>query len=367
VSGVAFTILFGFVPAPPSVIDAVQEIQVESSTEMASVFRLRLGIAQTALGDWTILQEDFFRPLLPVGIRISNSLGIPEALINGFVSGQRVNYSGQPGGSVLEVTGMDATLLMNLQEKVLPWTNMPDSGIAAAIFGQYAIVPRVQPTALQLVEPEGATTQRGTDIRFLRRLARRNGFECYVQPEPLSGLDQGFFQPQTLTGVPQAVLNVNMGPETNVVDFNVDYDMTAPTTAVAAGIDVTTKAVQPALAPASLQLPMGIEPSLLRVIPPPVVRAAYTGLMRTGELQPAVQSIVDRSSFALVAEGTLDARFAILRPGGIVNVRGLGRVFNGSYYLTRVAHTINREGHTQRFTARRNAVQMSGAELFVEI
>jgi hypothetical protein len=112
---------------------------------------------------------------------------------------------------------------------------------------------------------------------------------------------------------------------------------------------------------------MGIEPSLLRVIPPPMVRAAYTGLMRAGELQPAVQAIADRSSFALVAEGTVDSTFAILRPGGIVNVRGLGRVLNGSYYVTRVAHTISRDGHSQRFTARRNAVQMTGAELFIEL
>jgi phage protein D len=367
VAGIAFTILIGFAPAPPEVIDAVQEIQIESSTEMASVFRLRLGIAQTALGDWTLLQQDPFRPLTPLSIRVSNRLGIPEALINGYVSNQRVTYSSQPGESVLEVTGLDATLLMNLQEKVMPWPNMPDSAIAAAIFGQYALLPRLQPTSPQLVEPEGTTTQRGTDIRFLRRLARRNGFECYVQPEPLSGVDMGFFQPPQLTGLPQAVLNVNMGPETNVLDFSVNYDMAAPTTAVAAGIDVTTKAVQPALAPVSAQAPLGIEPSLLRVVPPPVVRVADTGLMRAGELQPAVQAIADRASFAVVASGSVDSEVGVLRPGGLVNVRGLGRVFNGSYYLTSVAHTINRQGHVQRFQARRNAVQMTGAELFVEL
>lgn len=365
--GVTFILLLGFVPAPPGVVDAVQEIEVESSTEIASVFRLRLGISQTPVGDWSLLEQDLFRPLVPVSIRVSNGLGVPEALINGYVSSQQVSYAVQPGDSVLEVTGMDATLLMNLQEKVMPWPNLPDSAIAAAIFGQYALVPRVQPTSPQLVEPEGTTTQRATDIRFLRRLAQRNGFECYVQPEPLTGLDQGFFQPPQLTGLPQAVLNVNMGPETNVLDFKVSYEMTAPTTAIAAGIDVATKAVQPALAPAPLQAPLGLEPALLRVLPPPVVRLADTGLMRTSELQSAVQSVVDRSSFALTAEGTVDPQGGILRPGNLVNVRGAGRLFNGSYYVTRVWHTINREGHVQRFQARRNAVQMTGAELFVDL
>lgn len=363
----SFTLLFGPAPAPPDVVDAVQEIEIDASTDEAAVFRLRLATAQTAIGDWTLLERDYFRPLLPLSVRVSNRLGVPEALINGYVSHQEVTYANDPGQSVLEVSGMDATLLMNLQEKVLPWPNLPDSAIAAAIFGQYAIVPRLQNTTPQLVETEGTTTQRGTDIRFLRRLARRQGFECYVQPEPLSGVDQGFFQPPpSPVGPPQAVINVNMGPETNVEGFKVRYEMAQPTTAVASGLDTATKAVQPALAPASLQFPYGVEPALTRVLPPPVVRPADTGLMRTGELQPAVQAIVDRSSWAVMAEGQVGAEVGILRPGRLLNIRGAGRLFSGSYYTTRVSHTINRDtGHVQRFEARRNAVTLTGAEIYV--
>jgi Phage tail baseplate hub (GPD) len=367
VQGVAFTLLLGFAPAPSEVVDAVQEIEVETSTEVASVFRLRLGIAQTPTGDWSLLEKDIFQPLTPIAIRVGNGAGVPEALMNGYVTSQQVSYANQPGDSVLEVTGMDATLLMNLQEKVMPWPNLPDNLIATAIFGQYTLIPRVQPTPPLLVEPEGTTTQRSTDIRFLRRLAERNGFECYVQPEPLSGLDIGFFQPPQLTGLPQAVLNVNLGTETNVLDFKVSYQMSAPTTAVAAGVDFTDKSVQVALAPASTQVPLGLEPTLLRITPPPVVRLADTGLMRSSELQTLAQSVADRSSFAVAAEGNVDQKAGILRPGGLVNVRGAGRSLSGSYYVTRVTHTINREGYTQRFSARRNAVQLTGAEVFVQL
>lgn len=366
-AGLGFTLLIGFVPAPPQVVDAIQEIEIDTSTQEAGIFRLRLGIAQTTLGDWTILELDLFRPLVPISIRLMTGLGVPEAVINGFVSTVEATYSEQPGESVLEITGMDATATMNLQEKAMLWPNMPDHAIAAAIFGQYAVVPRVQPTSPQLVEPEGTTTQRGTDIRFLRRLAQRNGFECYVQPEPLSGLDQGFFQPPQLTGLPQAVLNVNMGPETNVLAFKVHYEATRPTTVVAAGLDVATKAVQPALAPAALQVPLGLEPTLFRVLPPPIVRPADTGLMRSAELQPMAQAIVDQSSMALKADGQVGADTGILRPGGLVNVRGAGRLFSGSYYVTRVSHVLNREGLVQRFEATRNAVTLTGAELFADV
>lgn len=364
-----FTLLFGPAPAPPDVVDAVQEIEVESSVDEASVFRLRLGTAQTPIGDWTLLVRDYFRPFLPISIRLSNPLGIPETLINGYVSRQEVSYATSPGESVLEVTGMDATLLMNLHEKVQPWPNMPDSAIAAAIFGQYGLTPRLQPTSPQLVETEGTPTQRGTDIRYLRRLARRNGFDCYVQPEPILGVDQGFFQPPSPpVGPPQAVLNVSLGAETNVESFKVRYEMAQPTTAVAAGLDTKTKAVQPALAPAALQVPYGVEGALARMVPPPVVRPADTGLMATGELQPAVQAIVDRSSWAVVAEGEVGTDVGILRPGRLLNIRGAGRVFSGSYFTTRVTHTIGREnGHMQRFEARRNAVGMTGAEIYLDL
>lgn len=362
----SFSLLFAGAPAPTDVVGAVQAIEVDRSVEVASVFQLQLGITQSAVGDWTILERDYFRPLAPVTVRVANQLGVPEALINGFVSRTRIRYSEDPSQSVLEVTGMDATLQMNLQEKVMAWPNMPDHAIASAIFPQYALVPQVQTTSPQLVEPEGTTTQRGTDIRFLRRLARRNGFHCYVQPEPLTGLDQGFFQPPSIVpGVADAVINVSLGLDSNVREFSVDYDMTRPTAVVSAGLDIRTKAPQPGLAPASTRLPMGAEPSLTRVIPPPSIRPVGTGLMSAGELQTAAQAVADESSMALVAQGTVDDAVGILRPGGSVNVRGVGRLFNGSYYVTRVSHQISRdEGHVQRFTASRNAVTMTGAEVY---
>ncbi len=365
--GVSFTLLIAMAPALPEIVDAVQEIEIESSLDVASIARVRLGIAQTTIGDWTTLQYDIFRPLVPLAVRLQTGIGVPEAIINAYVSGQQVNYADRAGESTLDVFGMDATLLMNLQDKVMPWPNMPDSAIAAAIFGQYAIVPQMQPTAPVLIEPEGTTTQRSTDIRFLRRLAQRNGFDCYVQPEPITGLDSGYFKPPGLFGLPQAVINVNMGPETNVSEFKIRYDMLKPTTALASTIDATTKAPQPALAPASLQVPLGIEPALTRIIPPPIARPANTGLTRTSDLQTAAQAIVDRSSWAIIAEGKADAQVGILRPGKLINIRGAGRVYNGSYYCMRVVHTITRDSYTQRFEARRNAVTMTGAELYVEM
>ena len=365
--GLGYTLLVSMAPARQPVLDAVQEIEIEASLDVASVVRVRFGIAQNETGDWNILQEDLFRPLVPLGVRIQTGVGPPEAVINGFVSAADVSYGESPGGSVLEVTAMDATTLMNLEEKVTAWPNMPDSVIAAAIFGQYGLVPKVQSTSPVLTDPEGTTIQRGTDIRFVRRLAQRNGFDCYVQPEPLSGLDIAHFEPPQTVGLPQAVLNVAMRDQTNVSDFSIRYQMLQPTTVVASGLDVPTKLPQPALAPAAALQPLGAEAALGRIVPPPVVRPADTGLLRTAELQTAAQAIVDRSSWAIAASGQAGPDVGVLRPGGFVNIRGLGDLYSGSYVVSSVRHSISADGWTQRFEARRNAVRATGAELFVGV
>lgn len=366
VAGAGYTLLVSLAPASDDLVDAIQKIEVECSLEEASVLRIDFGITATELGDWDILDLDPFRPLVPLQLRLQQGAGAPAALVNAFVTGHHVTYS-QGGGSTLSLTAMDATYAMNLEEKVAAWPNLPDSAIAAAIFGQHTIVPQVDSTTPVLTEPEGTTIQRGTDIRFLRRLARRNGFDCYVQPESLSGLDVGHFHRRQLTGMPQAVLSVEMGTETNVSDFSIRYELTRATGASAANLDVLTKTPQPAVAPVALEQPLGIEGTLMRELPPPIVRPANTGLPRTAELQRATQAIVDRSTWAVIAEGTVGLDVPLLRPGGLVSIRGAGRLYNGSYFLTRVRHTIRAGCIEQRFEAARNAVTETGAEVYVEV
>src|SRR5215217_1567377 len=116
-------------PAPQPIVEAVEEIVVDSSLEEASALRVRFGIAQTDLGDWTVLTEDVFRPLVPLTVRVQTGV-LPEALITGYVSKQEASYGDVAGTSTLEVSGLDKTLLMNLQENVMLWANFPDSAIA---------------------------------------------------------------------------------------------------------------------------------------------------------------------------------------------------------------------------------------------
>ena len=274
------------------------------------------------------------------------------------------------GKSTLEVSGTDLAGVMNLEEKVQAWQNMPDGAIAAQIFGQYGVIPKVQVGAPRLVDPIGTTIQRGTDIRFLRRLARRNGFECYVAPEPMSGLDQGIFQPATLTGRPVTVLSVAMGSATNVGNLAARYDMTRPAVVGATDVDTLTKLPQAGIALAAATAPMGLEPTLARLMAggslaggvKPTVLPVDSGAFTTADLQPTAQALIDRSSLAVTIEATTLADAGVIRAGDLITVRGAGRVFNGLYQATKVRLTVGADTFEQQVTARRNAVTMTGTE-----
>jgi len=370
VSGASLALTIAKAPMPPPLVDAVQELVVETALDLAGAFSIRFGIGPTAAGDWSILDVDPFKPLAPIGIRVgTGTVPLPAAVLNGYVTAARTTWA-EGGKSTLEVSGTDLTGVMNLEEKVTAWPNLPDGAIAAAIFSAYGAAPLVSPTPPRLTDPIGTTMQRGTDIRFLRRLARRNGYECYVKAEQVTGLDQGVFQALSTVGAPSAVLSVAMGSATNVVGLTARYDMTRPTVTVAAGLDTVTKATQPALAPASLQPPMGVEPTLPRLLPgagaaggvTPTVLPVDTGDYTVGELQPHVQAITDRSSYAVVIEATTGIEVGVIRPGDLVALRGAGRLFNGLYQATRCRLTIANDRFEQHVTARRNALTMTGVE-----
>jgi hypothetical protein len=362
--GIGYMLLVDSSPAPASLLQAIQQVEVEMALDVASVFRLRIAIAPSDQGDWSVVEDDMFQPLTQVQVRAQGGGVVPDAIINGFVTHQEVTYGDDPGASLLEVTGMDMTAKMNLEEKVKAWPNLPDSVIAMQIFGQYQVVPVVTTTSPVLVDPQGTTIQRGSDIRFLRRLAARNGFDCYVQPESFSGLDFGYFGPPQLSTPAQTVLTVHAGTQSTVAGFRVRYEMTQPTTATAQGLDADTKSSQQGQAASTQLTPLGSTDTLSRIPSPPVALPAQSGLVESSDLQTLAQAVVDRSTWALVATGTVGPDAGVLKPGGIVNVRGAGQLYNGSYYLTRVVHIFGQDGYSQRIEARRNAVGATGAESF---
>lgn len=355
-------------PLDTATLEAIQLVEVETHTRLADMLRLRLAIALDASASaWGFLDERIFERLTDIRVSVAVGSGDTTPLIDAKVIEVRPSFANAPGNSYLDVIAMDATVLMNLEEKVRPWPNMADSDIAEAIFGEYGLDTAVEPTQPTRQEDDTTIVQRCSDIQFLRQLADRNGFEVFVETNPDSGAAEGHFHAPRVDETPQGTLSISLAAETNVNTFNARYDMIRPATVSALGLDIDTRSNQSAEITA-----IGLEPLGDRVAlgtdRPRHVLLSGTGLALAGELQTSAQAAVDRAAWAITAEGDLNtiAYGDVLRVRRPVMVRGAGTEFSGTYYVDRVHHVFTADGYEQRFALRRNARGVRTQDSFVE-
>jgi hypothetical protein len=185
-----------------------------------------------------------------------------------------------------------------------------------------------------------------------------------VETTPIFLIEAHFHAPK-VDASPQKTLTVNMGSATNVSSFNTTLQMLNPTQVEIANIDISSQADQTAEVAAVSLTELG-SGSLLNGSQQRKVRVTQTGLADTGELQTYAQAVVDRSAWALVAEGELDTSSYgdVLRAKRPVLVRGVGQNLSGTYYVEQVQHLIVGDTYTQHFKLVRNATGLTGFEFF---
>ncbi len=364
-----FSVQVAFAPMPMPFFQALRAIDIETSIGQASIFRLHFELSRNSLGDFDALAIDIFRPMMPVKISIAAGLPVPQVLINGYIKDARLSAGDAPGTSRLEVVGMDAlgTRMANNQEP-FPWPNLSESEIAATIFAKYAILPLVDALPPTRTIMDTTTTQHIYDAAFLFELAYANNLDLFIQPDPITGRDVGHLH-RPYTFVPhQGVLSIDFGIQSNLTQFTVANDMLSPTGVVGLMVDPVTRAPRPSFGLMSAELPMGMEPSLFRILPPPVEQQFGDGAANPTEAQLRAMARAAATSRAILAQGEVDG-IKLARPlrvGLPVLVRGAGRQNSGLYYVDQVSHHISRDDYRQSFTAWRNAVGLTGAEVFID-
>ncbi len=364
-SPISYTLEVAGAPLAAETLEAIKAVEVEDHAELADVARLKL---TTAVGgkdrNWTVIDDPLCERLtnVKIGVRIGGAASTP--LIDGYVIDVRASLGAEPGRSSVEIVAMDATVLMDLEEKVRAWPNQSDSTVAEAIFAEYGFDTDVQETDFVRQESDVTSMQRGSDIRFLQQLAQRNGFECYVAVGE-GGASTGHFHPPRLNLSSQTVLSVNLGTETTIDGFKARYDMLSATTVKASGIDAHDAAVQPVQVSTVSERTLG-GTSTIPSERPRMRLLAGAGLSRAGELQTLAQAAVDRSAYAITAEGIVNAAAIgqVLKAKQPVLVRGAGVQFSGQYYVRRVLHRFEHNGYKQHVTLKRNAAGLSHREDF---
>jgi hypothetical protein len=254
------------------------------------------------------------------------------------------------------VTGTDLTTLLDLKEKNEEYPNQPDFAIATRLLASYAtlgLVPMVLPTTDIPIMLQRIPRQTETDLAFLKRMAKRNGYTFFIEPITFLA-NRAYFGPQTRLGIPLPALSMDSGMGSNVASLSFSMDGLAPVEPEGSFLDPITKMVLPIPALPSLKIPpLALSP--LRAVRSIILRDA-------GNKSPAQalnESIAATSTApdAVTGTGQVDtARYgAVIQPRRPIGVRGAGLTYDGLYYVSKVAHQIDitSNAYTQDFTITR--------------
>jgi len=229
--GVQLTLLIGPglpLPAPKSVMDALQSIQITSAKDRSG-FQLVFSTSKQSSLQTTLLPAGYFDPMITRVIVIVTLNGFPNVLMDGIVTRQEIGPSNEAAQSKLTITGEDLSVLMDVVEIKAPFPAVPEIGqiyLALAPFAMFGIIPVVIPPIIPVIKTPVTSwdTQTGTHLSFIRNIAQRSGYVFYVNPGPLPGQSIAYFGPDINLPIPQPALNVNMDAHTNVESLSFSLD-----------------------------------------------------------------------------------------------------------------------------------------------
>jgi hypothetical protein len=340
-------------PAPREVLDALSNVQVTNDAQNGDGFQITFMLSKNQPVDYNLLQSGALSPSTRVIIGVV--LGVtPEVLIDGIITHHQHAPSADPGQSTLTVTGKDVGIMLDLEEKNEKYENQPDFLIATqliASYAQYGLVPTVTPTTDVPIMIQRIPRQQETDLKFIQRMAQRNGFVFYVEPLTF-GVNTAYWGPENRLGVPQPRLTLGQGPSGNLKSLHFTQDALAPVSTSGTFVEPITKTAIPIPPLPSLRIPP------LALSPTAALRKV---LLRDTSNQNPAQAATSALAQATNApdsvngSGEIDSvRYGnVLRARKLVNIRGAGLSYDGTFYVKSVTHTITRGDYKQSFAVSR--------------
>lgn len=362
---------FNASPVEQPVIDALSEVTVSSTVGAQGGFQLKFTLGKNSVVQ-QMLNSGSFNPRQRVIIAVTVN-GQTEVLMDGIITKQELAPSSAPGKSVLAITGLDLTALMDFIDLTgIPYPAFPEFVIVEAILAKYAVlgvVPVALPASIPTFENplERFIKQVGTDYAFVSNLARHTGAVFYLDPGPKPGRSLAYFGPDIskLFGGPQPAMSINLDANTNIDSLSFSYDGTLATQYLVTILEPNTK------------IPIPIPVPNLDLLKAPLAANAPTPL-RSQQLVPIANESPAGAALAALASlfQTVDVitgsgQLDVLRYGQIfkarqlAQVRGAGNYYDGKYYVKSVTHNIKRGEYKQSFVLSRGGTGSSVSSVSV--
>lgn len=366
VKGMHLTLMIGpMIPsaAPREVMDALTDVEVQTGATSQSGFQLKFTLGKRSkLHEYFLVSPTAIIPVMRVVIVVTLNAS-PHVLIDGVTTNvQMIPGSGGSPAS-LSVTGKDLTHVMDLTDLtgLIPYPAMPVEARIGLILIKYAlfgVIPKIIPSVLiDIPNPlNEIPTHQGTDLEYVQQKAQEVGYVFYHDPGPMPGQSFAYWGPEIKIGLPQPALSIDMDGDTNVESLSFSFDNTQNKLPIIVVQNQETRL--------TLVLPVPpitpLNPPLGALQPIPV----GTNVIREGATHGVARAIVlglakaAQTADAVTGNGSLDVlRYGhILKPRGLVGVRGAGEAFDGLYYVDQVTHSIKRGEYKQSFQLRRNGL-----------
>jgi phage protein D len=354
----------------PELYKCAETFRITEELGQGSTLHMVIALCRNDDGSWPHLEEAEMGSWQRVTVTVKVGKHT-DVLLDGYISDIYITTTDQTATLKATFTVVDASYVMGLRPRCKVWpAGTTYEQIAQQIITQppyklTAVIEPNPPAADASAEPR-SVTQRGTDLDFLRELARRRGYEFYVMGAT------AYFRKPVLTGARQKAIVSNFGNKTNCESLQIFVSGSAPAKAIGARIDPHTGEIVTQKEPSngSLLPALGATTPTANSsvsedgpVPPPVVVVKRTPAFSKEELKAYLQGVLIRSAFFLKAQGTLNAlRYgAILRTRKVVSIFGFGKTYSGHYYVRKVTHMLTPRTYYMEFEAFRNAMGELGA------
>ena len=277
-----------------------------------------------------------------------------QCIVKGPVGAQRIHFEHGGAGSYVEVKGSDTSITMDREAKSTVWTDVTDGDAVTSILSGYGLVPDVASTSAGHWETKHVMVQRESDLSFVQRLARRNGFIFWVTCDS-SGIETAHFKKPPVDASPSMALKINdTVPTLDALDIR--WDVERPSSVDGTQVDLITledidgassDAPLPALGDRNLAAITGDTRSIFLAAP----------VDDAGDLQArSAGALVDAHFFVKASgETRLDLIGTPVRAHTVVEVNGAGSRHSGKYFVGAVRHTIDSDSYLMELELLRNA------------
>ncbi|UVO55696.1 hypothetical protein [Sphingomonas sp. SUN039] len=365
--GVRMNIMIGnpvLLPMPMEALAGLSELEIMMSDCAPSGFKLVLQAGRTGLLDFlgaSILEDPRFAAETRVVVTMIFDIS-PTVIFDGLVSKRVYRPGSEPGKGTLTLLGDDLSTELDREVKQVEHTALDETMIAIKIAGSYpklGLMPAVFPP--KFVDPpipiDRVPQQRCSDWAYLKQMARRHGYDTYVDPGPAPGLNQLYWGPPVKPGIQQKALSINMGPGSDAYDVEVWENGDEMVKVEGQVKDRQTGKLVPIYALMPSQTPMGLVPAGVTKMGNTRKQPMETSGLSAMQAQARAQSEVDcaaREAFRIT--GTIDSASYndALKARDKVDLRGAGARYNGTYKVASVRHLIKPGSYQQQFSLTRS-------------